>query len=283
MEIVSKSHLFTLIHDIHDQIKNNSLKERDIANIQILLDTVKKILLLDNILYSAIRQRMPEKFNFKCIKYQRFDHPTFITVVNNYTDDTARAYKADCMLNLGNAYRAGGGCIIGQIAQEEALCRSSSLLLTLYPLYLENQENHKKDYNSKFKYIDDEEVLYSPKVQIIKDAQYEYLPKPYEINVITACAVRYYYQQNYTLEDEKKMYNLIYNILYTAYIYGNKRIVLGALGCGAFNNNPEQCATIFKNVIKHFDKCFEHIYFAVLSSGNNQNFNIFNRIMNNNL
>jgi uncharacterized protein (TIGR02452 family) len=272
MEIVANSHIFILINHIHDQLKKNSLQEYKIKNIQILLNTIQKILQLNIVIYSAIRQKMPNIIYFNIPKYHRFEN-TYITVLNNYTDDTARAYKADCMLNLGNAYRAGGGCIVGQIAQEEAICRSSTLLLSLYPLYLDLD-------NDKSKYINDEEVLYSQKVQIIKNSQYEHLSNPYEINVITACAVRYYEIKNYTPEDEKKMYNLIYNILYTAYIYGNKRLVLGALGCGAFNNNPEQCATIFKNVIKQFDKCFDHIYFAVLSFGNNQNFNIFNKILN---
>ena len=45
-------------------------------------------------------------------------------------------------------------------------------------------------------------------------------------------------------------------------------LVLGALGCGAWNNPPEDVIEIYKDVIKKWDGVFKTIVFAILEIDN---------------
>ncbi len=66
------------------------------------------------------------------------------------------------------------------------------------------------------------------------------------------------------------MYQRISSMLYCAATYGYTHLVLGAWGCGAFGNNPEEVAELFCDVIDNFrydgkdvHQLFETISFAV--------------------
>lgn len=205
-----------------------------------------------------------------------------IKVFNEDTFNVAIRTKSTCVLNLGNAYGTGGGAIYGQMAQEEELCRRSTLLMSLFEFNGCNIFDHGGN-----RYIPQKSVLYTPDVLIVKDDKYKPLKTPYKCNVITACAVRYNTKQSYSKVDKEIMYKVIENILSCAYINGNKSIVLGALGCGAFNNDAHECAYIFKDIINRYYHLFDNIYFAVLSNDSHQhqhqhhntNFDIFNEIL----
>ena len=56
--------------------------------------------------------------------------------------------------------------------------------------------------------------------------------------------------------------------------YGHTNIVLDALGCGVFANQPEEVAEIFNEMIKKYGKCFDNIYFAIKSVRDN-NYDVF--------
>ena len=51
-------------------------------------------------------------------------------------------------------------------------------------------------------------------------------------------------------------------ILEVAEVNGHKNIILGAWGCGAFGNDPEQIARVFMFALNKFP-AFEHVCFAV--------------------
>ena len=40
---------------------------------------------------------------------------------------------------------------------------------------------------------------------------------------------------------------------------------MGALGCGAFGNSPEEVAELFNDVIQKYHNNFDNIYFAIKS------------------
>ncbi|MBR4482527.1 MAG: TIGR02452 family protein, partial [Paludibacteraceae bacterium] len=52
--------------------------------------------------------------------------------------------------------------------------------------------------------------------------------------------------------------------------HGNDSLVLGALGCGAFHNPPEQVAELFKQVLNEaeFKNKYRRIIFAVIDDFN---------------
>ena len=59
---------------------------------------------------------------------------------------------------------------------------------------------------------------------------------------------------------------------------GNEVIILGAFGCGAFENNPEVVAKASKEVAINYKNCFDVIEFAVYCSPRDEmNYNIFDR------
>ena len=56
-------------------------------------------------------------------------------------------------------------------------------------------------------------------------------------------------------------------------------LVLGAFGCGAFQNDPEVVAKAYKTAIAEFPKVFDSVEFAVYCSpGNERNYEAFKKI-----
>lgn len=62
----------------------------------------------------------------------------------------------------------------------------------------------------------------------------------------------------------------IRTILRIALDNNHTKLVLGALGCGAFKNPPSHVAKLFKEVLEEseFTGAFEEICFAILDDGN---------------
>ena len=61
---------------------------------------------------------------------------------------------------------------------------------------------------------------------------------------------------------------------------GNEVVVLGAFGCGAFENNPEVVARASKEVVAKYAGCFEVIEFAIYCSPRDEeNYKIFKRVL----
>jgi uncharacterized protein (TIGR02452 family) len=119
-------------------------------------------------------------------------------------------------------------------------------------------------------------AIYSPSISVFRaseDKNYEFLDEVFPIDVITIAALKdpeldakghmTTWAKNITKEKIRTMFNL-------ALYWENDSIVLGAFGCGAFANPPEDVATLFKEVLnepEYKDK-FEKIVFAVLDDGN---------------
>ena len=80
------------------------------------------------------------------------------------------------------------------------------------------------------------------------------------------------------------MLNRIRTILRIAYNNGQRRLVLGAFGCGAFACPPERVASLFKQTLEEqeFQGIFREINFAIIEDNNShgRNFNAFNAVLN---
>ena len=176
------------------------------------------------------------------------------------------------VLNLASDYKPGGGVGSGAKAQEEDLFRKSNYACVLdkgmYPLKTE-------------------EVVYSPSVFIIKDNVYDLLKVPVEVSCLAVAALRNPKittsngQEKYFRQiDAEVMQNKIDMIFKVALRHGNLDLVLGALGCGAFHNPPDDVANMFRKSIEKYGKYFRTIGFAILSKKDNPNYEIFNKIIN---
>lgn len=192
--------------------------------------------------------------------------------------------KPILVLNLANAVNPGGGVRRGAKAQEEDLCRKSSLLLSLEsknarPYYEYNKSLHT--------YMGSDAIIINPQVEIIKDENGELLPETDIVAVMTCAApmLRNGMEGMSQSEYEVLMYQRITGMLKTAAYLGYQYLVLGAFGCGAFRNDARVVSDLFYKALKEFDydgmkekDMFRRIDFAVMDhSADQYNFKEFSR------
>lgn len=188
------------------------------------------------------------------------------------------------VLNFANPVNPGGGVRWGARAQEEDLCRKSSLLLSLESDYAQRYYRYNKSLRT---YMGSDAIILTPNVEIIKDVNGELLDESIVVSVMT-CAAPMITQGMEGLSNEQYQalfYNRICGILKCAAYWGYQALVLGAFGCGAFGNDAKLVSDLFYKALKEFNfdgmmakDFFRRIDFAVLDRTSEQyNFNEFNR------
>ena len=181
------------------------------------------------------------------------------------------------VMNFASAFHAGGGVRKGAGAQEESLCRTS----TLYPLL------HRRTLRDTFyKHHHDlktpkatDSLIYTKGVVICKTDEEvpKRLPKEdwVEVDVITIVAPDLRSKSNqyaplvgngtYMNDAELFGYHVkrAIHMLTVAAAKGADILVLGAFGCGAFQNDPNVVARAYKTALQEFPKVFKRVEFAV--------------------
>ena len=89
------------------------------------------------------------------------------------------------VLNLANPVNPGGGVRRGAKAQEEDLCRKSSLLLSLESDYATRYYKYNQSLNT---YMGSDAIILTPNVEIIKDENGELLDETVVVSVMTCAA-----------------------------------------------------------------------------------------------
>ena len=203
--------------------------------------------------------------------------PTKIWVENIDTLLAAKKLGPGCaVLNMASFYCPGGGVERGSKAQEEELCRRSSLIRSLYScdqkrLGMFGDKLVKQAYP-----ISEFGGLYSRNVTVFRAAtSYSYLSDPFSCSVITVPAIKRPDLNSKGEMMEKDLTVLkgkIRTILRIALLEGHRSLVLGAFGCGAYGNNPLQTAESFREVLgeSEFENMFSQICFAVLEDKNSK-------------
>ena len=198
------------------------------------------------------------------------DAPEGMAEVEVNACDTFGALKAlsDCkasVLNFANARWPGGGYLHGSFAQEETLCRCSTLFASLTnreadELYLYNRANRTPE-GSDY-------MLVSPNVKVFRDVpELKLRSEPYDASVITYAAPNRESEAK-PLDDaaiEKVFMRKIVNVFGVAWHFGYDALVLGAWGCGAFGNDARTVARLYREAIYEsgFGKLFKKIVFAI--------------------
>ena len=159
-------------------------------------------------------------------------------------------------LNFANGVHPGGGFLRGARAQEETLCRSSALYLTLVgdPMYEEHRKRPLPDSTDW--------AILSPDVPVFRTDDGTELQSPWLLRFIT-CAAPYapYIGQPQAGDLLQKR---IHRVLAIARSYGYSALVLGAWGCGAFDNDPRRTAADFRHALENdFSGAFSDIVFAI--------------------
>lgn len=210
------------------------------------------------------------------------------SVARSYLDNSflfSRGEKRRVLvLNLANPVHPGGGVRKGANAQEEDLCRKSSLLLSL-----ESSEAKKYyEYNENLHtYMGSDAIIITPDVEIIKDEAGNYLDEPAVVSVMTCAAPMLKFGLEGMSEDEYRqmVYKRIVGMLKVSAYLEFKVIIFGAFGCGAFRNDAKVISDLFYKALKEFrfngmkeKDLFKRIEFAILCRPDNTyNFDEFNR------
>jgi uncharacterized protein (TIGR02452 family) len=178
------------------------------------------------------------------------------------------------VLNFASAKKEGGGFIIGARAQEETLARASTLFPSL--MSAEAQQYYELHRSRDTKGYYSHAMIYSPKIQIIRSDDMpsaEWHP-PVEVDMITAPAanagVVLGRAKNVGTEKERireVMTERMARILFLFEQEGVDALVLGSFGTGAFKNDVETIASIWKSLLEpggRFARSFRYIVFGVI-------------------
>lgn len=177
------------------------------------------------------------------------------------------------VLNFANAFTPGGGFLNGAEAQEECLCRESTLYASLADEKAACLYEHNRSLNSP---AASDYMLISPEVCVFRAYDtHELLAKPYTASVLTAPAVNLHGYDHRPAQHkiDEIMYGRIEKMLAVAIEYKYKNLILGAWGCGAFGHDARRVASYFYNLLitKGYRNYFDNICFAVLDDGQRDN------------
>lgn len=188
------------------------------------------------------------------------------------------------VLNLASATQPGGQTRKGASAQEEDLCRRTSLLLSL------ESDGARKyyEYNSARKTrMGSDAIMLSPYVEVIKDFSSDTLFEPFSVSVMSCAApmVRLGLEGMSQREYEDMLSKRIQGMLLVAASRGYRHLILGAFGCGMYGNDAATVSDLFERVIRGFTYAgkgsgwlFDSINFAVLCHSNKDyNYREFHR------
>lgn len=188
------------------------------------------------------------------------------------------------VLNMANPVHPGGGVRHGAKAQEEDLCRKSSLLLSLESRAAAKYYEYNRNLHTN---MGSDAMIFTPKVEIIRDENGHLLEKTEIVSVLTCAApmVRRAKEGMTEREYRQMVFHRITGMLICAAYFGYEKLVLGAWGCGAFGNDARMMSDLFYKALKQLDfhglkekDLFQDISFAVLDRMPEQyNFKEFSR------
>ncbi|MFJ3582276.1 TIGR02452 family protein [Streptomyces sp. NPDC090127] len=170
------------------------------------------------------------------------------------------------VLNFASARNPGGGYLNGAQAQEEAVCRASALYTTLLraPEFYAHHRAEKDAF-----YTD--RVILSPGVPVFRDDRGGLLDEPFTVGFLTSPAPNAGVVRRQAPERADRIPAALASraerVLETAVAGGYRRLVLGAWGCGVFQNDPAEVADAFRALLTdggRFAGHFDEIVFAIL-------------------
>ena len=178
--------------------------------------------------------------------------------------------KKIAVLNFAASGHPGGGVKDGSYAQEESICRCS----TLYPSLVTDTardgfyEYHREHCDWKAS----DTCIYSPDVVVCRDDSDllcdRLSPEEFvKVDVITCAAPHVFRNVTVAPDDLLAMHiKRAKNILRVAAYNGADILITGAFGCGAFHNPPEVVAGAWHEAMKEYGEKFDLIDFVIYVS-----------------
>lgn len=228
----------------------------------------------------------------------RYEEEARLVVSRKRTMEAAEGYKdrKTVILNFASASNPGGGVVRGATAQEECICRCSSLYFNLD--VKEMWDGFYLPHRASGNPLHNDDCIYTPQVMVLKtDTAFpEQLPeaKWYPIDVITCAAPNLRAKpgnrmnpgdgsQNVKISDKDLLAlheKRLRRILDLAAKHDNEVVILGAFGCGAFMNPPWVVAQAMGNVVQEYRYDFKVIEFAVYCTPErDENYRVFRQVL----
>lgn len=186
--------------------------------------------------------------------------PTRVSVRNETTLAAGRALVRAGLrplaLNFANAVVPGGGVFQGARAQEETLCRSSALWVTLEgdPMYAAHRA---LDGDAATDW-----AVLSPDVPVFRGDDGTACDEPWLLSFLTCAAPRAPAVGQPRSGD--LLQARIRRVLDVARAFGYDTLVLGAWGCGAFGNDAARTARDFRAALEEMaGEPFREVVFAI--------------------
>lgn len=194
------------------------------------------------------------------------------------------------LLNFASAGHPGGGVERGSRAQEETICRRSTLTRSIYAFDTKYAARYGYPHiqGNNYPITGQFSAIYSPEVTVFRSGL-DCLPmdNPYKVAVITCAALNLGGKHEIKLTPDGHMpkraieitLNKIRTIFRIALAKGHDSMVLGSFGCGAFKNPPEEMAALFRQVTEEpeFKNKFRLISYSIIGDHNSRsrNYNAF--------
>ena len=264
--------------------------------VEILIDTLKKFEANINTYYTHAKQNM-----LRWCKYVKPRASKGLEVIVKEMDwgemalECTKKYKSIfACLNMANETSPGGGYNHGPAAQEENMFRRTDCH---FSIDRKRDLNDNGTYNKTMRdlisghqgttYIDVEE----PRICIKGKENGDGTPTPDNLKVIghnlsnigydelpneniflfyeLRCAAVYINKgENFNPVQMKKRIDAQFETLKRE---GVRHAILGAFGCGAFNNPPDQVATLYKDCLERYKNDFDVIAFPIYYAGSGAN------------
>lgn len=203
-----------------------------------------------------------------------------IRVVAEDSFEAAMRYERPLVMSFANAHFPGGGFWFGANAQEESLCRRSTLYASISSREAACMYRHN---NTCLCAVESDYMLYSPNVCVFMDGRGELLPKPFMASVITVPAPNRHGAAFFASGRRigETMLRRIKIMLLVAAKHGHPNLVLGAWGCGAFGNKPCVVAGLFTQALVEdgFGEMFDEVCFAIRGRTEDAKFLAFKNVL----
>ncbi len=243
-------------------------------NFEVMRDTLRCYTSIEE-LEDAVENSIANQF--MVAEEDIIDQPVCEKVNTRYVVSGKRSFEAAkgyagkkvAVLNYANNHSIGGAPFSAG-AQEESLCRCSTLLPCLEAMKEPFYMKHRYQFSAgEIDSMGNDDLIYTPDVVVFKtdertDPVYPKMMEReewYKVNVITCAAPQLSSSMTLPENYEEIIRSRIKRILDVAASEGNEVVILGAWGCGAFKNPIEIVARTFVELVRNYD--FEVVEFAL--------------------
>ena len=231
--------------------------------------------LLKSAVQSSIKRQYMVKHEDKISNPMSTQSRTHYVVSPKRSFEAASGYlgKRIAVLNFANNHSVGGAPFSSG-AQEESLCRCSTLYPCLQAMWEPFYVRHQNLYNKGIiNHVGNDDLIYTPDVVVFKtdertDPIYPMMmpeEKWFKVDIITCAAPELWHGNKMPDNYDKIIESRIRKILDVAEKEHVEVLILGAWGCGAFKNPPKTIAQTFHNLLAEYS--FETVEFALASDG----------------